>query len=313
DLVFLGTGSSFPAPHRHTACLAVRFHADGDCWLVDCGESAQVQLVRSGLDRRRVSRIAVTHLHGDHTYGLPGLLSTVAGRAAPDSTLEVVGPSGIRQLLRTSLALTRTDARNGVRLRLRELAGVPSLMPPSSPGSAELEDLILRAPEFPPLPYEDVTEPIQCAAPDGGGIWRVCDRLSAAPLRHRIPCVGYRIDIGGPVLAVLGDTCDSQLAESLCRGVDCLVHEATVGESRRDSCVSSGHSTPAMAAEFACRVGAKALVLNHFSPLLDNAGVARLLAEGRAAAAGRLPVFAADELRVFQLTDQGGLVCSDPH
>uniref|UniRef100_A0A1I8FP00 Lactamase_B domain-containing protein n=1 Tax=Macrostomum lignano TaxID=282301 RepID=A0A1I8FP00_9PLAT len=236
DLVFLGTGSSFPAPHRHTACLAVRFHADGDCWLVDCGESAQVQLVRSGLDRRRVSRIAVTHLHGDHTYGLPGLLSTV------------VGPSGIRQLLRTSLALTRTDARNGVRLRLRELAGVPSLMPPSSPGLGRAGRLILRAPEFPPLPYEDVTEPIQCAATrDGGGIWRVCE----PPQRRPAGAIGIPCS-----LAVLGDTCDSQLPSRSCRGVDCLVHEATVGESRPPRfCVSSGHSTPAMAAEFAAPSG----------------------------------------------------------
>ncbi|XP_035496063.2 zinc phosphodiesterase ELAC protein 1 [Scophthalmus maximus] len=109
DMTFLGTGSAYPSPHRGASALVLR--TEGECWLFDCGEGTQTQLMRSPLRAGRISKVFISHLHGDHLFGLPGLLCTVSLNTNPDpqqspNCVHIYGPRGLRHFLRVTLGLT---------------------------------------------------------------------------------------------------------------------------------------------------------------------------------------------------------------
>lgn len=110
ELTFLGTGSAYPSPHRGASALVLRTDT-GDCWLFDCGEGTQTQLMRSPLRAGRITKVFISHLHGDHLFGLPGLLCTVSLNTNPEpqqklKCVEIYGPRGLRHFLRVTLGLT---------------------------------------------------------------------------------------------------------------------------------------------------------------------------------------------------------------
>ena len=76
-LTFLGTASAQPSTTRNMSCLCVRF--DGDIWMFDCGEASQHQIRKSDVKLAKLQNVFITHNHGDHLFGLPGLLCTLSG------------------------------------------------------------------------------------------------------------------------------------------------------------------------------------------------------------------------------------------
>jgi ribonuclease Z len=105
-LTFLGTSAGVPTRTRNVTAQALTFD-HGGIWLLDCGEATQHQLMRAGLKASRIERVLMTHLHGDHCFGLPGALATMAtnGRAQP---VQIVGPRGVRELIDTVLRISDT-------------------------------------------------------------------------------------------------------------------------------------------------------------------------------------------------------------
>ena len=118
DIVFLGTGSMQPSLTRNVSSLALR--VAGDVWLFDCGEATQHQFNRSSVRHGKVSRIFITHLHGDHLFGLPGLLCTISHAIPAGSPpLVLVGPKGLRRFVRASLRLSYSHL--GIPIIIHEL------------------------------------------------------------------------------------------------------------------------------------------------------------------------------------------------
>ncbi|XP_018613821.2 zinc phosphodiesterase ELAC protein 1 [Scleropages formosus] len=124
DVTFLGSGSAYPSPHRGASALVLR--NEGDCWLFDCGEGTQTQLMKSQLKASRITKVFISHLHGDHLFGLPGLLCTVSlsfpplqsqPSVLPESHtqshssvhVDIYGPRGLRQFLRVALGLSASQ------------------------------------------------------------------------------------------------------------------------------------------------------------------------------------------------------------
>ena len=128
EITFLGTASCVPSVTRGVSCTALRY--DGATYLFDAGEATQVQAQRTTLVKPgKVEAIFVTHLHGDHTFGLPGLLCLCGqDRDASDQPIEIFGPEGLRAYVRASLQLTQS--RVAAPHVIHELVGVPQRPPP---------------------------------------------------------------------------------------------------------------------------------------------------------------------------------------
>lgn len=125
ELIFLGTGSNNPSPHRGASSLgnrsfinendfhlifflqALRISGTSNIYLFDCGEGTQIQIQRSSIRASRITKIFLTHLHGDHLFGLPGLLCTLSGSPSPQP-LVLYGPLGLREFVETTLRISHS-------------------------------------------------------------------------------------------------------------------------------------------------------------------------------------------------------------
>ena len=110
SVTWLGTSSGAPSLRRNVSCMAVSFGAS--TYLVDCGEGSSRQLLRANIDPVSIRGIFISHLHGDHCFGLPGMIELIsqrhaaAGPSRPPPALQVYGPPGIQQLVKAALSVS---------------------------------------------------------------------------------------------------------------------------------------------------------------------------------------------------------------
>ncbi|PDO11609.1 MAG: ribonuclease Z [Candidatus Reconcilbacillus cellulovorans] len=285
-LLFLGTGAGMPSRQRNVSAIALRLHEErGTFWLFDCGEGTQHQMLRSPLKLSKLEKLLITHLHGDHLYGLPGLLTTRSNQGG-ESPLDIYGPPGIRAFVDTVLKIS--DARVNFPIRIREVetgeifrdeqfavfAGKLDhrvacfgyrVVEADRPGTLNHEKL--RSLGIPPGPiYGRIKNGEDVRLPDGT-VLRSADFVGP-PERGRI-------------VAILGDTRPCRAAVELARNADVVVHEATFDDSLSGQARQFFHSTAGQAAELARRAGAKRLVLTHISSRYQEGGVHVLLDQAR--------------------------------
>ena len=192
ELLFLGTSAGAPSASRNVQSCALRLES-GEYVVVDGGEGTQQQLLKASRAKSfrpsRTNLILVTHLHGDHSFGLPGLvvyLDNAATEKAPP--LHIVGPVGVAAFLRTALILSRTELKRGYR--------VTELATPAPTGGGAYEGAALCT-TAPPVLHPDERAVSEVLAPNDDGMFALelltgCS-LTAAPLAHgSIACVGYR-------------------------------------------------------------------------------------------------------------------------
>jgi ribonuclease Z len=276
-VVFLGTGAGSPSRERNVASCAVVL--DGRVLLFDCGEGTQHQLLRSSIRTGRIEAIFITHLHGDHLYGLPGLLATLSlnGRTEP---LTVCGPAGLDEYLTAVFTASRfrppyrlqivaPEIYQGVGYRVIT-APLEHTMP--SFGFCVIEDD--RAGEFDVARARDLAVP---AGPLFGRLQRGEDIVLDGRVIHSAEVVGAARP--GRRVAYCTDTRPCAAAIELARGADVLIHEATYGSDLATEARERGHSTAEEAARVAEEAGARLLLLTHFSARYEDTRV--LLDEAR--------------------------------
>jgi ribonuclease Z len=121
ELTILGTSSSQPTPDRF--CTSQILHYKQDLFMIDCGEGAQIQLTRFQIKRNKIKVIFISHLHGDHFYGLPGVLTSFMHYDRTDPLL-VIGPIGIKKYI--EYALQSSNAFLQFELQIKELENTTS-------------------------------------------------------------------------------------------------------------------------------------------------------------------------------------------
>ncbi len=307
-LVFLGTSAGAPTRERNVSSVAL-VHDDGEVWLVDCGEATQHQLLRSPVRPARIRKILLTHLHGDHSFGVPGLLSSIGlhGRQEP---VELIAPRGARTFVESALSASGTVLPFA--LHVLELDGERRF---DDPGGRALVacPIVHRIACF---GYVIETPPrrgrLDVAAAQAAGVTHGPDLGRLSRGEDVVLADGRLVrseSVVGPArpglrLCILGDTSDARAIADAARGCEVLVHEATYAEALRAKALEYGHSTAAMAGELARLIGARTLVLTHFSARYTSAGadpsVDTLVAEAAAACPGT-HVLAASDLMTLEV------------
>jgi ribonuclease Z len=275
DVFFLGTGAGVPAKLRNVTSIALKLLEErGAIWLFDCGEATQHQILHTSIKPRRIEKIFITHLHGDHIYGLPGLLSSRSFQGG-ESLVTVYGPAGIREFIEVSLKISKSylkypieiieiedgvifeDDQFMVEARLLE-HGIPSygyrIVERDRPGTL-LADKLAAAGVKPGPDYKKIKNGEEVVLDDGKVINP--DEFVGPPQKGRI-------------VTILGDTRVCQNAVFLAKGADLLIHEATFSEDEEVLAHEYFHSTTRQAADTAVKAGAKKLCLTHISSRYDR-------------------------------------------
>lgn len=287
DICFLGTSAGRPTLARNVTSIALLLPDPGrGFWLFDAGEGTQHRLLQAKLKLNKLERIFITHMHGDHLYGLPGLLSSRtffdgAGR------LELCGPPGLRDYVEA--AMTHSGLHLNYELTISEAAEGPVVEndPDYTVEAAELRHRIrcfgYRVAERPKPGKLDLAALARLGVPPGpayGKLKRGEDLELPDGRKVRAADV-----IGPPahgrIVTILGDTSPCDAAIRLARDADLLVHEATFAPGLEEKAIAYGHSTMTQAAEAAARACARRLAVTHFSARYSEEEVERLVDEAR--------------------------------
>ena len=282
----LGTSSGKPTLKRNVSALAVAREAE---WLLfDCGEGTQMQITRAGLSPSRLSAVFITHLHGDHFNGLPGLLSTM-GLDRRTRELALTGPQGIREYLDLLERLRVAFLTYPVELREFKSLAESTVVYEAAEYSVSalgldhrLFALGYRVDERPRPGRFNVEQARKLGVPEGP-LW---GRLqSGEDVRLVDNSVVRSSEVMGAArpgksVAYCLDTRPCAMAVELARDVDLLIHEATYTEEFASEAQQYGHSTAAQAARTARDAGARRLLITHFSTRFPDPTA--LLQEARA-------------------------------
>ncbi|MGP7816162.1 ribonuclease Z [Niallia sp. 01092] len=286
ELQFLGTGAGLPAKLRNVTCIALKLLEErGSIWLFDVGEATQHQILHTSIKPKRIEKIFITHLHGDHLYGLPGLLASRSFQGG-ETSVTVYGPKGVKTYIETSFTISQTHLKYELQV-------------------VEIEEGII---------FEDESFQVEAMALEHGVPcfgYRVTEKdrpgkllidklrkigLTPGPLFKKIKngedvtledgtFIKSQDFVGSPIkgriVAVLGDTRVCQSASLLAQDASVLVHEATFARDEAALAKEYFHSTTVQAAKIAKEANVKQLILTHISARYDSNDIHELLTEAQ--------------------------------
>ena len=268
-LTILGCHSATPRENKHTTSQLLE--VKGNLFLIDCGEGTQMQLRKSKIKFSRVQHIFISHLHGDHFYGLIGLISTfrLLGRTAP---LTVYGPKGIKEIITLQLKLAKSwtdyelrfielEAKEAISLYEDENISVSTLpldhrvytngfLFTTKSSTRKIDSEAINGLELKPFHFAQLQEGKDISLEDGKTFTN--SQLTLPPE------VSKRY-------AFCSDTAYNEALVQRIKGVDVLYHESTFLEQHKELAAKTKHSTAKEAAIIANKAGVKQLILGHYS------------------------------------------------
>lgn len=271
QLEFLGTGAGSPSKQRNVASVALKLLEElNEIWLFDVGEATQHQILQTTIRPRKVTKIFITHLHGDHIFGLPGFLSSRSFQGG-NEPLTIYGPVGIRRFVTTALQVS--ESRLSYPLKFVEIDHNQELFDERGfkvttmaldhkiacygyrieeadhPGELQVEKL--REAQVPSGPIYGQLKAGKTVKLDDGRVINGKDFIGKPQ--------------PGRIVTILGDTRQTPNAVVLAHKADVLVHESTFAKNEAKMAHNYYHSTSLQAAEVAKQAGAKKLLLTHIS------------------------------------------------
>ncbi len=294
QVTFLGTSSGVPTRARNVSAVAVRLSQRSELWLFDCGEGTQHQFLRSDLRLSQLRRIFITHMHGDHVFGLPGLLASL-GLSGSSDGVDLYGPDPLESYLEGVLRTSST--RIGYPLEVHQVRSAAEanrivfedsdLTVRATPLHHRVPAYAYRVEEKPKPGRFDIQKAQELAIPPGP-VYASLKRGETVALEDGRQIDGRTLcgpEKAGASLVYCTDTVFCEAAVTLAKGADLLIHESTFSHAEADMAFQRQHSTSTMAAQTAAEAGVGQLVLTHLSPRYapGNAVTADdLLAEARA-------------------------------
>ena len=270
QITFLGTSSGVPTRSRNVSSVALRLPQRAEFWLFDCGEGTQHQLLRSELKTSQLTRIFITHMHGDHIFGLMGLLAS-CGLAGNVQRIDIYGPPELEEYLKACRRYSQTHfsypvkvhpLKAGVIYEDKEFVVSCGLLKHRVPAFG------YRIAEKDRAGHFDVKRATALGIPSGplygklknGEVITLADgrRINGADL-----CGPTEV---GRKLAYCTDTVFCDTAIDLAQDADVLIHEATFAHQDAELAYQRLHSTSTMAAQTALAANVKRLIMTHFSP-----------------------------------------------
>ncbi len=271
-IVFLGVGGGMPSQSR--ALPAVALKLNGQILLWDCGEGTQMQLQRARFSLQRITEIFISHLHGDHVLGLPGLLSSMV-LLRREKSLAIYGPPGIKAFVESTLELTHVqpeyeitiqEIKEGVVSRQTNytMECLPALH------SVASFSFILRMTDT--LGKFNPTKARELGVPQGP-LWKqlqIGKSVKNSSGRTIKPRDVLEPPSKGVSIAYSGDTKPNPKFAKAAQGVTLLIHDATFTTEHEEKANEYGHSTAAQAAVIAKQAKAQQLALVQISPRFET-------------------------------------------
>lgn len=271
-VTILGNNSAVPAFNRHPTSQVVTF--DGFNYLVDCGEGTQIQLINYKIRRSKISHIFISHLHGDHYFGLIGLLNSF-GLLSHQQELHVFGPAPLKEIIEMQLKVA--DTKLCYDLHIHHITEATTIIDNDKltvkcfrtnhriecygfsfeqkkpPRKLNLEKA--KGFEIPANFYDRLKNGEDYIQRDGSIIKNDQVTDAAEPGKRYVFCADTKYD------------------ESLIphiKGADMIYHETTYLDNLRQRAEDRFHSTTKQAAELAKKAGVKKLLIGHFSSKYDT-------------------------------------------
>lgn len=267
-IIFLGTGGSWPTVKRNVSALAIK--RGSEILLFDCGEGTQRQFQQSNLSYMQISKIFITHFHGDHFLGLPGLIQTMQLNDR-DTPLHIYGPKGMEDLtdhlltlgyFRPSYEIISHDITNGDEVEFEEYSIHVLKVKHNVPAFSYCLEEQQRPGKF------NKPKALELGIPEGPLFSKLqCGQtITLANGKNITPDMILGPSRKGRKIVISGDTmpCEEMIAFS--KNADVLVHEATFDSELEDIAKEYGHTTAAQAAEVAKKADVEKLFLVHISP-----------------------------------------------
>jgi ribonuclease Z len=275
-VVFLGTSGSVPTLKRSLPSVVVQ--CPRDQWMFDCGENVQRQMMRGKVSFHRKMKIFITHLHGDHVLGLPGLLQTMAlmDRKEP---VEVYAPKGLKDFL--------VCTKEALNFGLTYPVDIFEILAEGLVVDEEEYQVIAAKSNHSitgfsyafiekPRPGKFYPKKAVALGIPAGEMWSKLQRGEEIKTADGI--VVKPSDVMGPKrpgrkIVYTGDTKPFEWFGKFAEGADLVIHDCTFDDSLKEKAETDGHSTPSQAAEQAKAANAKKLVLSHISARYPDASL----------------------------------------
>ena len=271
-LTFLGTSAGMPTTERNVTALALAIDDSKHWYLIDCGESTQHQLLRCHYTLNNLQAIFITHVHGDHMFGLPGMLTSASmqGRSKP---LTIYAPEGVKQFVTTALSCADVhDLPFKLDFVRTDTAGFAF---EDEQFRVTAHELSHRVPSFAYRFCEKTystqldTEQLESLNVPRGELWGLLQKGETVTLDDGSQVLPKQVLQSPPkkrIAIIAGDNDRPELLLDALQGSDLLVHEATVTQSTLDRADGQWmHSSAKMVAEVAQQANIPHLILTHFS------------------------------------------------
>jgi len=266
-IVFLGTSGSWPTPERNVSSVALK--RDGEVILFDCGEGTQRQLMCSSLSFMQVDKVFISHFHGDHFLGLPGLIQSMTLNDR-EKELLIFGPAGLKGLVNTIMGLGYFNASFRViarEMRDHETLDFGEYTITSYPADHSVPGLGFVFQEAERTGRFNKEKALEMGIPEGpmfsklqkGQIVKMNDKTFTPDM-----VIGPKRP--GRKIVYTGDSRPTGTLVQKAKDCDVIIHDGTFAPDMEEKAIEYGHSTTLNAAKAAKKARAKTLILTHISP-----------------------------------------------